>query len=71
MFQPRKTQASPALGSGGIAKSVEPGGVRLLFDCGRGATLRLAQAGVPVGSVSRLFLTHCTLTTLSRSPTCS
>jgi ribonuclease Z len=30
----------------------------VLFDCGRGATLRLAQAGVPTGSIRRLFLTH-------------
>lgn len=37
---------------------VEAGGERLLFDCGRGATLRLAQVGVPLGSISRLFLTH-------------
>lgn len=42
----------------GASTLVEAGGVRLLFDCGRGATIRLAQAGVPVGSVSRLFLTH-------------
>ena len=31
---------------------------RLLFDCGRGATLRLVQAGVPIGTISRVFLTH-------------
>ena len=37
---------------------VEAGGERLLFDCGRGATMRLTQAGVPIGSISRLFLTH-------------
>lgn len=37
---------------------VEAGGMRLLFDCGRGATIRLTQAGVPIGSISRLFLTH-------------
>ena len=37
---------------------VEAGGMRLLFDCGRGATMRLAQAGVPMGSISRVFLTH-------------
>jgi ribonuclease Z len=30
----------------------------LLFDCGRGATIRLTQAGVALGSVGRLFLTH-------------
>lgn len=37
---------------------VEAGGQRLLFDCGRGATVRLAQAGIPIGSVTRVFLTH-------------
>ena len=42
----------------GASTLVEAGGQRLLFDCGRGATIRLVQAGVPIGSVSRLFLTH-------------
>jgi len=42
----------------GASILVEAGGERLLFDCGRGATLRLAEAGVPIGSISRLFLTH-------------
>jgi ribonuclease Z len=42
----------------GASTLVEAGGKRLLFDCGRGATIRLTQAGVPIGSVSRLFLTH-------------
>jgi ribonuclease Z len=42
----------------GASTLVEAAGARLLFDCGRGATIRLAQVGVPVGSVSRLFLTH-------------
>jgi ribonuclease Z len=42
----------------GASTLVEAGGERFLFDCGRGATLRLAQAGVPIGSISRLFLTH-------------
>jgi ribonuclease Z len=42
----------------GASTLVEAGSTRLLFDCGRGATIRLAQVGVPVGSVSRLFLTH-------------
>lgn len=42
----------------GASTLVEAGGLRLLFDCGRGATIRLAQVGVPLGSVSRLFLTH-------------
>ena len=42
----------------GASTLVEAGGQRLLFDCGRGAIMRLAQAGVPIGSVTRLFLTH-------------
>lgn len=37
---------------------VEANGERLLFDCGRGVLLRLAQAGVPTESVTKLFLTH-------------
>ncbi len=42
----------------GSSTLVEAGGQRFLFDCGRGATLRLAQAGVPIGSITRVFLTH-------------
>lgn len=42
----------------GPSTLIEAGGERLLFDCGRGATLRLAQIGVPIGSIRRLFLTH-------------
>src|SRR3954465_3716854 len=42
----------------GTSTLVEAGGQRFLFDCGRGATLRLAQAGVPLGTITRVFLTH-------------
>jgi ribonuclease Z len=42
----------------GASILVEAGGQRFLFDCGRGATLRLAQAGVPLGTITRVFLTH-------------
>lgn len=42
----------------GASILIEAGGERLLFDCGRGATLRLAEAGVSIGSINRLFLTH-------------
>lgn len=42
----------------GASTLVEAGGQRFLFDCGRGATLRLVQAGVPIGSITRVFLTH-------------
>jgi len=37
---------------------VEAGGERLLFDCGRGTLLRLAQAGVPPDQANKLFITH-------------
>jgi ribonuclease Z len=42
----------------GASTLVEAGGTRLLFDCGRGATIRLTQAGIPIGSIDRVFLTH-------------
>jgi ribonuclease Z len=42
----------------GASILVDAGGERFLFDCGRGATIRLTQAGVPTGSIRRLFLTH-------------
>lgn len=37
---------------------IEAGGEKLLFDCGRGVTIRLGQAGISHGSISRVFLTH-------------
>ena len=42
----------------GASTLIEAGGTRLLFDCGRGATIRLTQAGIPLESLNRLFLTH-------------
>lgn len=42
----------------GASTLIEAGGERLLFDSGRGATLRLVEAGIPIGSVARVFLTH-------------
>ena len=42
----------------GPSTLIEAGGKRLLFDCGRGATLRLAEAGVPIRTINRVFLTH-------------
>src|SRR3954462_2448711 len=41
----------------GASTLVEAGGLRFLFDCGRGATLRLAEAGVPIGSIPPGVLT--------------
>ena len=37
---------------------VEAGDQRLLFDAGRGATIRLWQIRVPLGSIDALFITH-------------
>ena len=37
---------------------VEAGDERLLFDCGRGTTIRLTQLGVPLNEVIKVFLTH-------------
>src|SRR5689334_12744553 len=37
---------------------IEAAGERFLFDCGRGATLRMAQLGISHGSINRLFMTH-------------
>lgn len=42
----------------GASTLAEAGGQRLLFDAGRGATIRLAQAGVPTYLVTKVFLTH-------------
>jgi ribonuclease Z len=42
----------------GISTIVEAGSTRLLFDCGRASTLRMAQLGIPLNTVTKLFLTH-------------
>jgi ribonuclease Z len=42
----------------GSAILVEAAGKRLLFDCGRGAVIRLTQAGVSPSEINGLFLTH-------------
>jgi ribonuclease Z len=42
----------------GAATLVRAGGSTLLFDCGRGALLRLAAAGSGPAAVTHLFLTH-------------
>lgn len=42
----------------GAATVVEAGGRYFLFDAGRGVTVRLRQAGVPLERVQRVFLTH-------------
>lgn len=42
----------------GPAILVEAGGRKLLFDCGRGALIRLSEAGVNPSDIERLYLTH-------------
>ena len=41
----------------GPSTLVEAGNEKLLFDCGRGATIRLWQLKIPLGTV-KLFITH-------------
>ncbi len=42
----------------GPAQLVEVGDDRLLFDCGRGASMRLTEAGFALETISRMFFTH-------------
>ena len=42
----------------GAATLVEAGNEKLLFDVGRGATIRLTQIGVSIGALNAVFLTH-------------
>jgi ribonuclease Z len=42
----------------GNSTLVEVGGQRLIFDMGRGATIRLWQKQIPLGSIDAHFLTH-------------
>lgn len=42
----------------GNSTLVQAGGLNLVFDAGRGATIRLNQIGVPLGQVDGVFLTH-------------
>lgn len=42
----------------GTANLVQAGGLDLLFDAGRGTTMRLGQMGIPIGEIDVTFLTH-------------
>ncbi len=42
----------------GNSTLIEAGGQRLIFDMGRGVTIRLWQKQVPLGSIDAHFLTH-------------
>jgi ribonuclease Z len=49
---------SPRLDRFGPSILIEADSHRLLFDCGRAATIRLAQLGIPLSTVQEVFLTH-------------
>jgi len=51
---------SPALNPARFGPStlVQAGGVNLVFDAGRGLTIRMAQVGVQPGDIDALFITH-------------
>ncbi len=48
----------PAIDRFGPSTLVEAGGQKFLFDCGRGAGMRLWQLQIPLGQIHMLFLTH-------------
>jgi len=48
----------PSIERFGPSILVEAGGLKLLFDCGRGAGQRLWQLKTPLGQINYLFLTH-------------
>ena len=48
----------PSMERFGPSILVEAGGMKLLFDCGRGAGQRLWQMKTPLGQINYLFLTH-------------
>lgn len=49
---------APVMDRFGPGVLVQAGGKTLLIDCGRGTTQRLLQAGLRLGQVDALFLTH-------------
>jgi ribonuclease Z len=48
----------PTINRFGPGVLVQVGGQTLLIDCGRGITMRMVQAGVKLGAVNKLFITH-------------
>ncbi len=48
----------PSLERLGNSTLIEVGGQRLVFDMGRGVTIRLWQKQIPLGSIDAHFLTH-------------
>jgi ribonuclease Z len=48
----------PDLERWGPAQIVQAAGANLMFDCGRGASMRVVQAGIPLADITQLFFTH-------------
>ena len=48
----------PDLERWGPAQVVQVAGKNLLFDCGRGASMRLVEAGIQLPSIQQVFFTH-------------
>src|SRR4030042_907682 len=42
----------------GPSQVLEANGEYLLFDCGRGATMRMQEAGIPWPTIRKVFFTH-------------
>src|SRR5260370_35958023 len=53
-----KGTPTPRLGSFSASTLVEAGPERLIFDLGRGSTIRLFQKKIPLGSITAHFITH-------------
>jgi ribonuclease Z len=49
---------TPRLGSFSASTLVEAGSERLIFDLGRGSTIRLFQKKIPLGSITAHFIAH-------------
>src|SRR6201985_3596283 len=49
---------TPRLSAFSASTLVEAGGERLIFDFGRGSSIRLFQKKIPIGSISAHFVTH-------------
>ena len=49
---------TPRLSAFSASTLVEAGGDRLIFDFGRGSSIRLFQKKIPIGSITAHFITH-------------
>ncbi len=49
---------NPHINAFGTATMIEAGDERVMIDCGRGAVVRMAQAGFPIGFTDTLILSH-------------